>query len=100
MDGLLSDVVIVYHGQQLAYCKKEVKEFVCASSYFRVAAFQSLDSSMQLLSPLHDCCNLLQLNCQCAGSKCNAEMLPFEIISDSSEVEHPQKRTDGMLRWH
>ena len=71
-DRLQSDVVVFYHGQQVAHCEKEVKEFVCSSGCFRVAAFQSLDSSIQPLHPFHDCCNYCRSVCQCAGSKINA----------------------------
>lgn len=92
-DRLQSDVVTFYHGQQLAHCEKEVKEFMCSSSCFRVAAFQSLDSSIKPLHPPHDCCNYCSSVCQCAGSKCSAEIPPFVSVSDSSEVEHREKRT-------
>lgn len=79
-DRLQSYVVAFYHGQQLAHCEKEVKESTPSSGCFRVAAFQSLDNSIQ---PLHlhlphDCCNYCSSVFQCAGSKCSAEIPPFE----------------------
>ncbi|XP_068731882.1 uncharacterized protein [Montipora capricornis] len=92
-DGLQSHIVVFYHGQQLGPCEKQVKEFVRAQGCYRVSAFQSLDNSIVPQQPLHGCCSYCSSNCQCGGTKCDGEILPFEIASESCEVEkHPHKR--------
>ncbi|XP_068735388.1 ATP-dependent DNA helicase RecQ-like [Montipora capricornis] len=93
-DGFQSHIVVFYHGQQLGPCEKQVKEFVQAQGCYRVSAFQSLDNSIVPQQPLHGCCSYCSSNCQCGGTKCDDEILPFEIVSESCEVEkHPHKRS-------
>lgn len=41
-DGLQSHIII-YHGQQIGPCEKELKDFVRSNGCLRVAAYQSLD---------------------------------------------------------
>lgn len=79
--------MVFYHGQQLGPCEKQVKEFVHAQSCYRVSAFQSLDNSIVPQQPLHGCCSYYSSNCQCDGTKYDSEILPFEIVSESCEVE-------------
>ena len=70
------------------------EEFVRAQGCYRVSAFQSLDNSIVPQQPLHGCCSYCSSNCQCGGSKRGGEILPFEIVSESCEVEeHPHKRS-------
>jgi hypothetical protein len=37
-DGKQSDIVVIYHGQQLTHCEDEVKSFVKSTSCLRVAS--------------------------------------------------------------
>lgn len=78
----------------LGPCEKVIKEFVRAQGCYRVSAYQSLDNSIVPQQPLHCCCSYCSSNCQCGGTKCDGEILPFEIVSESCEVEeHPHKRS-------
>ncbi|XP_015760430.1 PREDICTED: ATP-dependent DNA helicase Q1-like [Acropora digitifera] len=56
-DGVQSHVVVLYHGQQVRPCEKEVKQFLKTNGCLRVGAYQSLDKNIKSLSPLHNCCS-------------------------------------------
>ena len=84
-DGEKSHVVVIFHGQQVGHCEQEVKDFVRAKGCFRVAAYKTLDASIQPLEPLHDCCYFCSTICKCVGESCGAAVLPFE--SYDTEVE-------------
>ena len=91
-DGLLSHVIVLYHGQQIGPSEQEVKDFVRAKGCLRVAAYKSLDSTITPLEPLHDCCTYCSAFCNCEGTSCGACALPFE--SDTSKVlEKPEGHT-------
>ena len=45
-DGLVSHVIVLYHGQQIGPSEQEVKDFVRAQGCLRVAAYKSLDSKI------------------------------------------------------
>lgn len=75
-DGLPSHVLILYHGQQLSHCEEDVKEFVKTKGCLRVAAYKSLDESIQPQEPQHSCCNHCSLNCNC--DLCEANIPLFE----------------------
>ena len=77
-DGVQSHVVVLYHGQQVGPCEKEVKQFLKTNGCLRVGAYQSLDKNIKSLSPLHNCCSFCATVCKCNGHSCNAEALPFE----------------------
>lgn len=72
-DGVQSHVVVLYHGQQVGPCKKEVKQFLKTNGCLRVGAYQSLDKNIKSLSPLHNCCSFCDTVCKCNGPSCNAE---------------------------
>lgn len=71
-DGSQSHILTVFHGQQIGPCEPEVKEFVRAKGCLRVAAYQSLDSTIQPLMPFHDCCSYCAVLCKCNGDSCSA----------------------------
>ena len=50
-DGLSSDVILYFYGQQLAHCE-DVHEFLKTSGCFRVASYKSFDPNI--------CCNFVQ----------------------------------------
>ena len=94
-DGKKSHVVIIYHGQQVGHCKPEVKDFVRAKGCFGIAAYKTLDSSIQPLEPLQDCCSFCTELCKCGGENCSATSLPFEVGAQA--VENPSE-TKGHIR--
>ena len=77
-DGEKSHVIVLFNGQQVAHCAQEVKYFIRAEGCFRVAAFKTLDDSIQPLEPRHDCCYFCSQLCKCGGRGCGAPTLPFE----------------------
>jgi len=96
-DGKKSHVVVIFHGQQVGHCEQEVKDFVRAKGCFRVAAYKTLDASIQLLEPLRDCCYFCSTICKCVGESCGAAVLPFQAYDPEVEEGHTtgQKYTEG-----
>ena len=84
-DGKKSHIVVIFHGQQVGHCEQEVKDFVHAKGCFRVAAYKTLDSSIQPLEPLHGCCYFCTTICKCVGESCGAAVLPFEAYDPEVE---------------
>ena len=93
-DGVLSHIVIIYHGQQVVPCEKEVKQFIRTTGCLRVGAYQSLDKNVKSLSPLHNCCSFCATVCKCNGDSCSAEALPFEAKAKLPEEAANQKTRD------
>ena len=50
---------------------------------FPVAAYKSLDDTIQPLEPPRDCCSFCSSICKRAGESCDAETLPFAAVEDS-----------------
>ncbi|KAL9988747.1 hypothetical protein ACROYT_G003230 [Oculina patagonica] len=76
-DGNQAHNVVLFHGNQLSYCDKAVKEFVRASICIRTALFKEfaeVDSTM----PLHNCCSNCAKECICADGECSQELFAFE----------------------
>ncbi len=76
-DGNQAHNVVLFHGNQLYYCDKAVKEFVRASTCIRTALFKEfaeVDSTM----PLHNCCSNCAKGCICADGECSQELFAFE----------------------
>ena len=69
---------VLYHGQQVGPCEKEVKDFIRTNGCLRVGAYQSLDQNIKS-SSLHNCCSFCATVYKCNGDSCNAELLPFEV---------------------
>ena len=84
-DGKAAHIIVLYHGQQIGLCEKEVKEFVRAKGCLRVSAYQTLDPAIQPVQPPHDCCSFCSVKCKCAEGKCVAPTLPFEMTVPSEE---------------
>lgn len=83
-DGLPSHVLVIYYGQQLSNCEDDVKEFVKADGCLRVAAYKSLDDSIQPQEPQHSCCNHCAINCNC-DDQCESNKPLFEQFTQSSQ---------------
>ena len=89
-DGENSHIIVLYHGQQAAHCEQEVKHSVNAKGCLCVVAYTSLDATTKPVEPLHDCCSHCTKICKCAGTACNAAVLPF----DSTMQGHDESATD------
>ena len=53
-----ADVVITFHGQQLAHCEDDVKTFLKTEGCYRIAGYKPFDKDIEPVHPLHNCCNL------------------------------------------
>ena len=49
--------IIIYHGNQLAHCKNEVKTFVQTDGCYRVAMYQPFDPVIAPMNDGHNCCS-------------------------------------------
>ncbi|CAB4014650.1 ATP-dependent DNA helicase -like [Paramuricea clavata] len=63
-NGSSAHIVIIYHGQQVTHCDKDVKEFVNTTGCYRLAAYVPFDPSIQPGAVKHDCCNYCCQSCQ------------------------------------
>ena len=77
-DGNMAHVLVIYHGQQVAPCEKEVKDFVRTTGCLRVAAYESLDAEVKPGVVPHECCSFCAASCKCNGGNCSGETLPFQ----------------------
>ena len=94
-DRKKSHVIIIFHGQQVGHCEQEVKDFVCAKGCYRVAAYKTLDVTIEALKPLHDCCSHCSTICKCGGVQCDGTELPFE---SGMQEESTSENSDVMRR--
>ena len=75
-----ANVIVIYHGQQLSFCEDDVKVFVKATGYYRIAAYQTFDSKIESVFPLHDCCKNCAKECNCGTSQqCTVASPIFEL---------------------
>lgn len=90
-DGLSSDVVVIYHGNQLSHCEDDVKTFVRFDGCLRVASYGPLDPDVQPLKPPHSCCSNCCSNCckicVCGENGCVLPNLPFLVEGECSETQ-------------
>lgn len=68
--------VVIYHGNQLAQCAADVKEFVRTDGCIREALFKNFSSNVHPVQPLHECCSNCATHCNCQQENCK-EPLPF-----------------------
>jgi hypothetical protein len=101
-DGLTSHIIILYHGQQAGPCEQAVKYFVHSKGCLRVAAYQSLDSNIQPIEPLHECCSHCRIECMCKGGACDVDFLPFEEdytpVDHTGNADHPHRTVSSQDR--
>jgi len=64
-DGLASDVILYFYGQQLAHCDDDVRTFLKSTGCYRVASYLSFDPHIVPLLPSHDCCSYCTMSCTC-----------------------------------
>ena len=86
-DGLSSDILLYFYGQQLAHCEDDVRDFLKTSGCYRIASYKTFDPKIPSLSPCYDCCNSCAVSCVCSGSNCCTESVkPFERKSALSTI--------------
>ena len=50
-DGNTSDIVVIYHGQQLSHCEEDVKSFVRSDDCLHEASYRPFDGNVRPLNP-------------------------------------------------
>ena len=90
-DGKQSDIVVIYHGQQLTQCEDEVKSFVRSTSCLRVASYSAFDPNIKPVEPGHDCCSNCLTMCRCNVDECIADPCPF--VNPPTEIPKQQQIT-------
>ena len=77
-DGLSSDVILYYYGQQVTHCEDDLRLFLKTDGCHRVSAYSSLDPQITPLQPPHDCCRVCSLTCTCEPGGCTRTKAEFE----------------------
>lgn len=78
-DGLPSDIILYFYGQQLSHCDDDVRAFLKSTGCHRVSSYLSFDPDIVPLSPSHECCNYCAMYCTCDTSNgCNGPKKLFE----------------------
>ena len=75
-NGVRAHDIEIYHGNQLAQCAADAKEFVRTDGCIRKALFRNFSSNVLPVQPLHDCCSNCAAHCNCQQENCE-EPLPF-----------------------
>jgi ATP-dependent DNA helicase RecQ len=91
-NGSSAHIVIIYHGQQVTHCDKDVKEFVNTTGCYRLAAYSPFDPSILPGAVKHDCCNYCCQSCQCIEEGC-----PVSFPFDKMFTEHSCATSQGGL---
>ena len=76
-DGKPAYNVVISTGYKLAHCETEIKNFVKTKECHRKALLKPLDEDPEIVSPMHNCCSNCKALCQCQGTDCNGQELPF-----------------------
>ena len=90
-DGNRSDIVVIYHGQQLSHCEEDVKSFVRSDDCLRVASYRPFDGNVKPLDPHHFCCSNCIKICACGDNGCSLPPPLFLLKSVSPENETPER---------
>lgn len=86
-DGVSSDVILYFHGQQLTHCEDEMKTLLNSCGCIRVAAYKSLDSGIVPLQPGHACCRVCAAACECGAEDCTSIVEQPDSPEDRSTKE-------------
>ncbi|CAB3977751.1 Hypothetical predicted protein [Paramuricea clavata] len=62
-DGLSSDILIHFYGQQISHVDEDVREFLKNDDCMRVAAYRIYDQDVVPLLPAHSCCDDIENSC-------------------------------------
>ncbi|CAB4033633.1 mediator of RNA polymerase II transcription subunit 34-like [Paramuricea clavata] len=88
-DGLSSDILIHYYGQQISHVDEDVREFLKNDDCMRVAAYRIYDQDVVPLLPAHSCCGFCAASCCCdeVEGKCERVSGPyhFNLVPDDIE---------------
>ncbi|XP_015779804.1 PREDICTED: probable Werner syndrome ATP-dependent helicase homolog 1 [Acropora digitifera] len=77
-DGKQTQVLTIYHGQQVCFCEQDVKEFLQTDGCYRTEAYKPFDKKIQPHQPGHDCCKNCAQTCNCLDTGCNVTAPTFE----------------------
>ena len=86
-----SDIVVIYHGQQLTHCEDEVKSFVKSTSCLRVASYSAFDPIITPHELGHDCCSNSLPLFKCNVDECIAD--PHPLVKAPTEITKQQRIT-------
>ena len=83
-DGLSSDIVMYYYGQQVSHVDEGVREFLAASECVRVAAYKVFDEGIVPVLPKHSCCDFCATLCDCneVTGMCGKDPSPYELVAE------------------
>ena len=96
-DGLPSDGIVYYYGQQLAHCEDDMRTFFKSSDCYWVLSYAPFDKHIASLQTAHDCCSFCAAKCNCGGTQCISEakqievqctpqpLVPVRIVSESQK---------------
>ena len=90
-DGSRSDIVVIYHGQQLSHCEEDVKSFVRSDDCLREASYRPFDRNVKPLNPHHFCCSNCIKIWACGDNGCSLSPPLFLLKSLSPENETPER---------
>ena len=69
-DGLQSDAIVYYYGQEVSHCDDEVQLFLKTSDCQHVGTYALPDPHIFSIQLSHDCCNICSLMCSCEPDGC------------------------------
>lgn len=92
-DNKPTQVLTIYHGQQISLCEDAVKAFLKSNGCYRVEAYKPFDKKINPLQPSHDCCKQCAETCRCSGETCTAPRPAFELERVSSVPQPTMSRT-------
>ena len=90
-DGSRSDIVVIYHGQQLSHCEEDVKSFVRSDDCLREASYRPFDRNVKPLNPHHFCCSNCIKIWACGDNGCSLSPPLLLLKSVSPENETPER---------
>ena len=91
-DGLSSDILIYYYGQQISHVDEDVREFLKTDDCMRVAAYSIYDQDVVPLHPAHSCCGFCAASCCCdeVKGKCEKVSGPYHFNLVPNSIENPR----------
>ncbi|XP_068742255.1 uncharacterized protein [Montipora capricornis] len=85
--------VVIYHGNQLAQCDPNVKEFVRANGCIREALFKHFSDNVKQIQPLHQCCSNCTKFCNCCHENCKQNLPFLKPIAEKQNSSNCRGRT-------
>ena len=86
-DGLSSDIVIYYYGQQVSHVDEEVREFLRASECVQIAAYKVFDVGIVPLLPKHSYdFGAILCDCNEVTGMCGKDPGPYDLVLVAEDV--------------